>query len=185
MWEELEHHVHSHGDNWIHFRTPNQSLAYSFTVSYLHDGTTVFSGDLGTLVWRKEPWHIHIGFPFEFTDIGYFTEKCKLAEHDQKIKEFDLGQAIQKVKEYYSNDTDMTDERLSEYIDLLERLDDLEWQEYSWKREELFYEYMRDFDCDSWEYDFRDYTFHFRLKYELLKKYSLIIRAIFKNGVTV
>lgn len=93
--------LHSHGDNWFHFRKHLDSVMESFSVTYCHDGTVCMTGDYGCLCWQREffPKRPDYGFPNKQSGIGYFAEKVVRAEQDQNIKTWKKDLAIREINE--------------------------------------------------------------------------------------
>ena len=93
--------LHSHGDNWFHFRKNMDSAMESFSVTYCHDGTVCMTGDYGCLCWQREffPKRLDYGFPGKDTWIGYFAEKIVRAEQDQKIHTWKKDLAIKDIEQ--------------------------------------------------------------------------------------
>lgn len=127
--------LHSHGDNWFHFRKDLDSAMESFSVTYCHDGTVCLTGDYGCLCWQRAyfPDKPDYGFPNKQSGIGYFAEKVVRAEEDQKIKTWKKDLAIREINE--SIEQRKSEDALKEIQtlqDILDQLDYFESGEYGY-----------------------------------------------------
>jgi hypothetical protein len=157
------------GKTFFDFRSSPDSRCEGFTLTFCDDGTVVMSGDYGTLCWKRNYHHAEdkdfkrdYGFPNDETGIGYFAEKVCQFGVEQKIKEFNLEKAKELFKERYKEM--INDEK---YKEALEQIDWLE--EYD---EVKFRDIVSEVDCDSWEYDWLTYTYHFNFMFGVLKGVS-------------
>jgi len=167
------------GKTFFDFRSDAESRCEGFTLTFCDDGTVVMSGDYGTLCWKRNYHHAEdkefsrdYGFP---NDIGYFAEKVCQFGVEQKIKEFNLEKAKELFKERYEEML-KDEEDKKKYQEALQEMDWLE--EYD---EVKFRDIVSEVDCDSWEYDWLTYTYHFNFMFEALKSVSKqILEAVRK-----
>ena len=77
--------------NQFYFQRDKGTCCFSFTVSYLMDGTCVISGELGCLTWKRNcfPKELDYGFPNKDTGIAYFAEKVSQHNIPQIIENND------------------------------------------------------------------------------------------------
>lgn len=187
-----EFKLHPHGDNWFHFRRNMGSINETFTVTYLHDGTTVMSGDYGCLCWKRRcfPERPDYGFPGGptkddkyGTNIGYFAEKINQHGVNQKIEEWDEDFAIVELKaDLYQSVKDGTYSKTS--VDKF--FDSLHLDERGDVGICNLIDQLNDFDnagewTDGPVFGER-YTHHFRFMFECLKQVSDIIWELAKKG---
>lgn len=94
--ETGEYTLHSRGTNWFHFRIDQASAMESFSVTYCHDGSVCMTGDMGCLVWQRQPFPARpdYGFPYSGTDISYFAEKVVRGGEAQIVRAWYSGAAI-------------------------------------------------------------------------------------------
>jgi len=169
--------LHSSGSNWFHFRRNPDSMCESFTITYIHDGTVVMSGDYGTLAWRRYGFpkddDYDYGFPAMNTNIGYFAEKVVQWGVPQKIKDWKSDRAREEIAEYFR-------EHEEEYPDKEKVREFLEDLHFSYDDGEYgmveMIDQLHDFDRDN---DWTDghvfgegYSEGFIFRYELLKLVS-------------
>ena len=132
----IKFELHSHGDNWFHFRKDLGSVMESFSVTYCHDGTVCMTGDYGCLCWRRN-WFDDkpdYGFPNKLSGIGYFAEKVVRAEQDQKIKTWKKDLAIREINESIEQrkSEDPDDKEIQTLQDMLDQLDCFEDGNYGY-----------------------------------------------------
>jgi hypothetical protein len=159
------------GKTFFDFRSDPESRCEAFTVSYLDDGTVVMSGDYGTLCWKrnyhhagKEEFNRDYGFPNKETGIDYFEEKVCQFGVEQKIREFNKEKAVELFEERYKQYKDDEKEKYEQ------ALEEMRWiEEFD---EVKFYEIVREFDSDFWEYKWQSYTSQFVFMFECLKSVS-------------
>ena len=159
--------VHSKGPNWIYFRKDLDSWMRSFTVSFVHDGIVVVTGDYGTLMWSRDyfPKRLDYGFPGNGTGIGYFAEKVCQFGVEQKIREFKKDIVIEMIKEYVKDNVDDNPEYKKSLEEFLE--------DVSYKEDFEEVEIMKSLQDHFPYYDLEDgvgytYTEHFKFMYETL-----------------
>ena len=164
------------GPNWWHFRQKKEpdAISCSFTVTAVHDGTIILTGDMGTLAVRREYFpkdkNWFFGFPDEKTSIHYFAEKVCMYP-TVNIQNWDYTRAVNEIKKYFS-DMDK-DAKQGLDLDALIVLDETFSQIFEDRKE--MYEWLEDkFPGGSWhELDFGiDYKDHFKLMFELFKIWS-------------
>jgi hypothetical protein len=111
--DKVNYKLHSSGENWWHFREKLDSIAQSFTITIVHDGTVVMTGDHGVLAFRREffPKNMEVlkWFPQEGTGIAYFAEKVQQGWGEFKIKDWDEGRAREDIKELFPEDEGYTE----------------------------------------------------------------------------
>lgn len=168
-----EYTLHSKGENWYHFRAHQDSICESFTVSYLHDGTCVLSGDYGTLTWKRQcfPPKLDYGFPGKDTHIHYFAEKiCEFPDNFQKITFWNKTKAIEQIKKVLEEYEDI--EAKQELIAALERTN------AGIQGEMEMYDLLQEYypSGDWWEGNYgEDYTDHFKFQFAILQQVSDVI----------
>ena len=173
--------LHSKGENWFHFRTIEGSQFNSFSITYIHDGTVLMSGDLGCLAWRRlwfqdEPDY---GFPSDESGIGYFAEKVVRSDSEQKIHEWTTDKAMWDMREA------MFPDRCKEDIAALVAMcEDMGYGD--WNYEKMVEEFpMKDNNIEMDEIcEFGiDYTPIFKLRFDVLKSVSdLILESVVEAG---
>lgn len=113
MNDELNYKLHSSGENWWHFREKLDSIIQSFTVTIVHDGTVVMTGDHGVMAFRREFFPKNMGvlkwFPQEGTGIDYFAEKVQNGWGAFKVKDWDEDRAREDIKELFPEDEGYTE----------------------------------------------------------------------------
>jgi len=165
-----EYNLHSHGDNWFHFRSNQNSSMESFSVTYCHDGTVCMHGDYGCLAWQREwfPEHFDYGFPAELTGIDYFASKVVRASESQKIKEWTQENAIKDIEVMLKRWVEDGDDTNAEFKFLQTMLNNLKSVEYG--EHEFINEVMdEDIDTEMWCDIGVDYTDIFKFKFNCLK----------------
>jgi hypothetical protein len=107
--------LHSRIDNTFHFRLASNPEFWdrSFSITYIWDGQTNVSGDMGTISFqRNNPGNrpYDYGFPNKNTGLEYFEEKVKRADYYQKTTDWNAERAIKDLRkeyeEYYSGEED-------------------------------------------------------------------------------
>lgn len=93
--KEKKYKLHSKGENWWHFRTDQKSIMESFTVSRVHDGTIILTGDMGCLAHRRTYFKEDTPFPCNGTSLNYFLGKVY---HEFECYIFDPEEAIKDLK---------------------------------------------------------------------------------------
>jgi hypothetical protein len=163
----LDFRLHSKGENWWHFRKDLDSIARSFTVTVVHDGTVVLSGDYYLLAFRCE-WDARRNFPNNETGIDYFAEKVITP-----TTEWNFEAAIEDLKDSIKENTDgisLINERLA-------KVDD--WSECE-TQSEFITQCRNEFDNleveDCVGFGVR-YTDRFKHQFELLKFWSEFVAA--------
>jgi len=162
--KEKKYKLHSKGENWWHFRSNPNSIMESFTVSRVHDGTIVLTGDMGCLAHRREYFKEDTPFPCTGTSLNYFLQKVY---HEFECYEFDPKEAIKEltkdIKETYFEDCGAKlrgkVNRLLEdydYSDLLELEDELSKEQY--KAIEFVGELSTDMDKNEFYHEMRDFN---------------------------
>lgn len=164
-----EFHLHSKGKNWVHFRKNLDSICESFSVTFLHDGTCVMSGDYGTLVWRRNfnGDNMDIGFPSKETGIDYFAEKC--TREDQLIKTWKKEKALEDIKEALKDESNK--EKVQDCLDDVSSCCEDEGQAYELKMYEIVSDKFPDYEwaehrCGECHKDY------FIFQFEVLKSVS-------------
>ena len=153
------------GKTFFEFRSEPNSRCEGFTLSYLDDGTTVMSGDYGTLCWKRNYRHEDnrifypdYGFPAKETGIGYFAEKVCQFGVEQKIEEWNSELAQEQVREQFKGE-----ENLKEIMEQIEYLEDFEHNK--------FIQVMNDYDDEPYRTGIR-YTEHFTFMFNILQSVS-------------
>lgn len=169
--------LHSKGDNWFHFRHEMDSTMMSFTVSFIHDGTVVMTGDYGTIAWRRDyfpkPEDHDYGFPNKQTGISYFAEKICHFGISKKITDWKQERAIVALKDrvnyYYSDEPEMQT-KLIKYIEENAHFDN-EYETYDFLCD-LDHEFGTDFSSIEGKMYGEDYSEHFVFVFNLLVSVS-------------
>ena len=177
-----EYKLHSHGDNWVHFRSDQKSSIESFSVTYCHDGTVCMHGDYGCLAWQREwfPKQFDYGFPAELTGISYFASKVVRASDSQKIEEWTQERAIKDIENVIKQcieDGDDTDSEFNAFNGMHDKLKSCEYTEHEFGEE--FFAY--DIETESWSDVGIDYTDIFKHKFECLKQVSEQILNVLRS----
>lgn len=156
------------GDSYLfHDITHRESSIFHFYITYAPNGTTMLSGDLGVLCWKRHEGYKDVSFPNLKTGIGYFEEKCRLADTNKdSIYEFDFEYAFTQAKEAYSYWQEEGDEE--EYLKMLEELDEISL-EYSEEQEKEFYRVLGKYDSDWWDMEWKKYKQHFENQWKMLQ----------------
>lgn len=169
--------LHSRGYNWFHFRTNPSSPFNSFSVTYIHDGTALMSGDLGCLAWRRVwfPDEPDYGFPSDESGMGYFAEKVVRSDAEQKIHGWTTDKAMWDMR------AAMFPDRSNEDIAALVAMcEDMKYGDWNCDRmmEEFCYRYPG-IDMDEVCEFGIDYTSIFKLKFDVLRSVSdLILESV-------
>jgi hypothetical protein len=179
----IEYKLHSHGDNWFHFRKNLDSIMESFSITYCHDGTVCMTGDYGCLSWRRE-WfsgRTDYGFPNKLSGIGYFVEKVVRAEEDQRIRTWKRDVAKQDILETIEDvaaDWDM--EQICFLRGILADIDGYEsYGEYGYIQMLEAFNKSSLIDCETFCKYGRCYTDSFIWKYDVLTSVSdMILLAV-------
>ena len=169
MFDENGFKLHSKGENWWHFRKDLDSIMQSFTISLIHDGTVVLSGDYGVLAIRREYFPKDMkqlyGFPNIDTGICYFAEKVVKHISPPEIKDYNEDRAKKEVeeilKETYGYDEDGQESKLEEVMDSLNFL-----------TYDLLLDSLMTYDPsgDWYEYNLgMDYTDNFKFQFDLFR----------------
>jgi hypothetical protein len=179
-----EFKLHSKGENWFHFRADPDSICESFSISYLHDGTVIMSGDYGTLSWKRQcfPERPDYGFPGEGTNIGYFAEKVHICESIQRIKFWEPELARKELGGHFEliadAETESEKAELKEFLENMDISDDYSNPEMSVVGEAKMYDQLNEFasngDWCGCHFGER-YTDHFKFQFECLKSVSNLI----------
>jgi hypothetical protein len=146
------------GETFFEFRSNPNSRTEAFTVSYLDDGTSVMSGDYGTLCWRRGQEKDY-GFPSNETNISYFAEKISQWGIQQKIEEFSKEHFIESLAESYSER-----KKWEEFLEEVNGIDD--------KDEFATMNLATKYFDDAWECSSIEYTPHFVEVFQKLKSVS-------------
>ncbi len=174
-----EFKLHSHGENWYHFRKKLDSLIESFSITYCHDGTVCMTGDMGCLVWQREYFPEtpeDFGFPYCDTGIEYFAEKIVRVDECQVIKEWDRKQAEQEIRSAIEDrkfeEMNFTED-IASLENVLDRISYFENGEHGYgEMINAFMELKHDIDSEEWcEYG-KGFSKTFKMKFELLKSVS-------------
>lgn len=112
--------------------------------------------------WKRYGNNFDYGFPNKETGISYFEEKVCQFGIPQGIRKWNRENAIEMFKERYKRTTDT--EKYHEELEEMRRL-----EEYD---EVKFYEMVREFDCDYWEYRWESYTDQFEFMFRILQSVS-------------
>lgn len=140
-----DYYLHSRIGETFHFReVDGVGMFESFSLTYIPNGTVVFSGDYDALTWNRKAHSLDYGFPDKGTDVRYFAQKVRMSSFYQKIEEWDYEQAIKDVKEAFEW-WDSNEEETEKFNEMLE---DENW-EYS--GEYGMMEDLQEFDTDCWE----------------------------------
>lgn len=130
--------LHSRVGNSFHFRKVRDEVSFmeSFPTTYIPDGTTVMSGDIGNLTFHRHAG-LDYGFPDEKTSIGYFDEKVRLGDPSQKITEWVRDEALSDLivelnENFEGEDAD----------DLMRMTEELQDEAATWKNEHDMIEYL-------------------------------------------
>lgn len=154
------------GKTFFDFRSNPDSRCEGFTVSYLDDGTTVMSGDYGTLCWNRYNKNDY-GFPSKETGISYFAEKVCNWGVKQVIEEYNKETFFNNLKENYGDETDWKD--FEEEFSFLD-------EENEWEAFALAEHYF----TDAWECGSKKYTNQFKNNFEKLQSVSeQILNAVY------
>ena len=166
-----DHKLYSKGENWWHFREDPNSTMGSYSITVIHDGTIVLTGDYGVLAVR---W---VYFPKDWkqirliiTDdihINYFAEKVVKHNSPPKIMHWKEERAIKDIMEYIK-DWDLID-------DVDEFMESLCFD----TQESMYNDLMDKMPTSDWtECDFGiDYTLAFKWQLELFKRWARAVRT--------
>lgn len=178
----MDYELIEEGENFWHFREDPESIMESFTVTLIHDGTVVLTGDYGVLAFRREyfPKDLKclIGFPNEKTDIGYFAGKVCRHGCPFKIEDWFVDVAVEELKEhlkdYYADEgcSDKDKHELLEEIKHIEYGGDVGLHEML----EILYKFDNDGDWTDGRIIGVDYTHRFKFYFELLKFWTKTIQ---------
>lgn len=142
----MEYYLHSRLGETFHFReVDGNGMFESFSLTYIPNGTVVFSGDYDALTWNRKSVIMDYGFPDKGTDARYFAQKVRMSSFYQKIEEWDYEQALKDVKEAFAEKEWFDDREQKRFEEMLE---DENW-EYS--REYGMIEDLSEFEADCWE----------------------------------
>ncbi len=178
-----------HGADFFHFRRGVESIMGAFTISFLHDGTIVLSGDYGLLAWKRNYYPPHKDlFPFDDTNIGYFAEKVF---NSFNIKSCSMERALKEIEAFFRDEYFDEQQYKENEEKIKELLDEIEGCDYDDDTimQHHFYNVLSESDFDTdWHEDTwgMGYTNHFRFQYSFLKKAMKLIRkhyiALAKKG---
>lgn len=116
--------LHSRMGNSFHFKHVDhpEEITCSFTITYIDDGYTVLTGDMGCLTWCRYRG-LDYGFPGKDTNIGYFSEKV-VKENGQTVIIWDKEKAIEDIQKYmdelWSEQDEESHKRVRELTGMLE-----------------------------------------------------------------
>lgn len=162
----MNYKLHSKGENWWHFRKILDSIEESFTITTIHDGTVVLSGDYGLLAFRCEAFSVRFGFPNSETNIGYFSEKvCR----EIKIKDWNFDRAIKDLQDDIKETCWDDAAHMRECLEKASGFPECETeQEFIARCTETF----DNTDAENYWGMGEDYTDRFKFQFELLKFWS-------------
>lgn len=154
MLAKRKYFVSEMGEEFWHFKSEAGMMSGSFTVSIIHDGTIIFTGDYGVIAFRRdyfpknrEPLKY---FPNIGVSIDYFAEKvCGIDAHDgfkkydseiaptqvrEALKEWDMEEVIGGLinESFFYTFGDMAEEKLHIRLN--------SWKEYDWNALNLGWE---------------------------------------------
>ncbi len=167
------------GPNWVWLQSEKGSGCNSFTVSYLHDGTCVMSGDYGVLTWKRACrfQQCDIGFPSPGTDTRYFAEKVYICEDKQNIYAFDKDEAIMDIRKELKS-MEVSSSKIRAAIEEIEDFstDDMtSWIDGVRKVTEILNEHFG--HRDWWESNYgRVYSDNFKFRMACLMQVSELLR---------
>lgn len=176
--------LHSRIGNSFYFKHKDHpdEITCSFTITYIDDGFTVLTGDMGTLTWCRYRG-LDYGFPSKDTNIGYFAEKvCS------DTLTWSHEKAIDDIKEYI-DDLKEEEEPELETIELVKNLEFmLEYE--TWEdnpivgKVEMLNNLDEISDSISWyEHGFGDiFDPEFVRKFEMVKSVSDIVLDAVKEA---
>lgn len=186
MSEKSRWFLHSRMGNTFHFKHVDhpEEITCSFSITYVDDGFSVLTGDMGYLTWCRYRG-LDYGFPGKGSNIGYFAEKvCS------ETKTWDKEKAIEDIKEYINElRTEEEEDNLVLATKLEEMLESENWEENNSIPDVGRYQMLSDLqNVDSYnewyEHSFGDvWEPNFKRKYEMLKSVSEIILDVVKKGV--
>lgn len=113
MVDNCEYFLHSRDGNSFYFRHkehPNTDMQ-GFTLTYVKPGYTVLTGDMGHLCWHRNESGFDYGFPGKNTDLSYFAEKVRIAEHTQIARVWNIDKAFEDIREHFNRVSDEEDEQ--------------------------------------------------------------------------
>lgn len=168
--------LHSHGPDWFHFRVDQNSAMESFSVTYVHDGTCVMTGDMGVLAWQRRifPDKADYCFPTKDTGIHYFSEKVVRAGEAQNIYVWDKEGAkkdiLSSVDDY---DPEHHPKELLALKSVYDQVDGFEDGEYG--RVQMYEAFSAEDQNiegeDMWSFGQR-FTPEFKMRFEMLQSVS-------------
>lgn len=163
----LDFKLHSSGPGWWHFRKDLNSGMESFTITTVHDGTIVLTGDYGVLAVRRDYFPENmgrlLGWPSNELGTGgidYFSEKVCRYGQSFTVDIYDEEKARKDVEEYLKDYYEG-----SELKEKLELLDDIDFEyEYT-----VYAGLHKCFPDEEWENVGMKYSDIFKFQFELFK----------------
>jgi hypothetical protein len=152
-----------------------------FTVSYMPDGVTALTGDMGYLIWKRNVNGFDYGFPGTDCSISYFAEKVQNTRLDDKVFDWDAGDAIKELKESFKENYGPED-----LYELENLLDSQCWRDLPPEvgRYQMYKDLEERFpDLEDWfESDYgTGFSSFFKYRYEMLVSVSGIILNEVRN----
>jgi len=156
---------------WL-FQRNKDSVIRSFSVTIIHGGTYVLTGDYGTLTLNRDSYTRSgswqrgmINWAAGVTNIAYFAEKVCQFGIEQKIKEFKITRAIEEIKENMGS-WDLEPDDTEDFLQELSFFNDANED----KLIEMFIDYSLHDAC-SQRYGV-DYTEKFKYMFELFQLWA-------------
>ena len=178
--------LHSRDGNSFHFKHVDYPTSHfnSFTLTYLRGGNTVLTGDMGSLIWKRQEPEYDYAFPRkQDEDIRYFAEKVNTARADIKITDWNEERAKTEIIESIICENELENIKESEFPDeIKEKIDHV--KEATWGSEYSMYEDLIDFDpYGQWDEvePGRDYTYDIKRKFEMVKSVSELVLDVVKG----